>query len=285
MIDSTMRMAACAAALLMLGAAMPARAQEVHVFSEGKPFAISDDINASFAPARDERKARRPLAERQDAVAIAKAHAAAFLHCGLDESKYPPDSPASPEELNYFAKDATFIPIAGTKKIILLGEYARGKAIVDLDSHKVLTPQCPAGVRTMFWSYSTDRVVFATQAVAAINFYGASRSLWTAKFNDAQDLYYFDSTHAAGGFHKLMSLPGERVLDLLLPDNADHLWVLSQAERVDLRNPSTWLRAVSGAPSTRMDIFLRKVDLKGNVLESVEVARSVPSATAHFARE
>ena len=283
MIDFTLRALACAAAVLMLGAA-PARAQEVHVFSEGKPFQINEEINAAFAPARDERKARRPLSERHDAAAIAAAHAAAFLHCGLDESKYPPDKAAVPEELNYFARDASYIPIAGTKKIILLGEYARGKAIVDLDKHKVLTPQCPAGVRTMFWSYSTDRIVFATQAVTGINFYGASRSLWTARFNEAQDLYYFDSTHAANGFRKLMSLPDEKVLDVLLPDNTDHMWVLSQAERVDLR-PAKWMRAVAGHPASKMDIYLRKVDLHGTVLETVEVAHSVPDGTAHFVRE
>jgi hypothetical protein len=282
--DFTMRAFVCTAALMMLGAA-PARSQEVQVFSEGKPFAISEEINAAFAPARDERKARRPLSERRDALTIAAAHAAAFLHCGLNESKYPADKPAGPEELNYFAKDATYIPIAGTRKVILLGEYVRGKAIVDLDKHKVLTPQCPAGVRTMFWSYSTDRVVFATQAVTGISFHGDSRSLWTAKFNEAQDLYYYDSAHGAGGFRKLMSLPDERVMDVLLPDNTDHMWVLSQSERVDLRSPRKLMNAASGTPSIKRDFTLRKVDLKGHVLETVEVARSVPDGTAHFARE
>jgi hypothetical protein len=278
-----MRALACAALAQTLGA-MPARAQEVQVFSDGRPFAISDEINARFAPARDERKARRHLDERRDAAAIASAHNAAFLHCGLDESKYPPDHQSGAEGIHYFAKDATYIPIAGTRKIILLGEYARGKAIVDLDKHSVLTPQCPAGVRTMFWSYSTDRIVFATQAVTGITFHG-SRSLWTARFNEAQDLHYFDSTHPAGGFRKVMSLPDEKVVDILLPDNTDHMWVLSQAERMDLRNPRKLLRAISGAPATKMDFTLRKVDFKGNVLETVDVARSVPDGTAHFARE
>ncbi|MES2017205.1 MAG: hypothetical protein V4484_11975 [Pseudomonadota bacterium] len=271
-------------ALLML-AGVSAQAQEVHVYSAGKPFAISEEINAAFAPARDERKARRPLDERHDAAAIAAAHAAAFLHCGLDESKYPPAKAEAPEGINYFSRDATYIPIAGTRKAILLGEYARGKAIVDLDKHKILTPQCPAGVRTMFWSYSTDRIVFATQAVTGISFYGDSRALWTARFNEAQDLYYFDSTHANGGFRKLMSLPGEKVLDILLPDNTDHMWVLSQAERTDLRGPGKVLRAVTGHPAASMDIYLRKVDLKGAVLDTVEVARSVPDGSAQFARE
>jgi hypothetical protein len=279
-----MRVLACAGALLMLGGA-PARAQEVHVFSDGKPFPISEEINAGFAPARDERKARRHLNERSDALAIATAYTGSFLHCGMNESKYPPNKPAGPEELNYFVKDAQYIPITGTKKAILLGEYGRGKAIVDLDKHAVLTPQCPAGVRTMFWSYSTDRVVFATQAVTAISFHGDSRALWTAKFKDAQDLYYFDSAHAASGFRMLLSLPDERVVDVLLPDNTDHMWVLSQAERVDLRNPRKWLKAASGSPATKMDFILRKVDLKGAVLETVDVARSVPDGTAHFVRE
>jgi hypothetical protein len=262
----------------------PLQAQEVQVFSDGKPFAISEEINAAFAPARDERKARRHLDERKDAALIASAHETAFLHCGLDESRYPSSKLGGAEGINYFAKDATYIPIAGTRKIILLGEYARGKAIVDLDKHSVLTPQCPAGVRTMFWSYSTDRIVFATQAVTGITFHG-SRSLWTAKFNPAQDLHYFDSKHPAGGFRKLMSLPDEKVVDILLPDNTDHMWVLSQSERIDLRNPRKLLRAVSGSPAIKMDFNLRKVDFKGNVLETIEVARSVPDGTAHFARE
>lgn len=284
MTDFTMRAMAYAVALLALGAA-PARAQEVHVFSDGKPFAINEEINAAFAPARDERKARRHLNERNDAMAIAAAYAKSFLHCGMNEAKYPPDKPAGPEQLSYFAKDASYVPIAGTKKAILLGEFGRGKAIVDLDKHTLLTPQCPAGVRTMFWSYSTDRVVFATQAVTAISFYGASRALWTAKFNDAQDLYYFDSTQPANGLRKLISLPDERVVDVLLPDNTDHLWVLSQTERTDLGNPRKWLRAAAGARAIKMDFFLRKVDLNGQVLETVEVARSVPGGMAHFTRE
>ncbi|MES2315998.1 MAG: hypothetical protein V4631_00760 [Pseudomonadota bacterium] len=278
-----MRAIGCAAVVLM--GAGPALAQEVHVYSFGKPYAINEEVNASFAPARDERKARRPLAERADAGTIAAAHSAAFLHCGLSESKYPAAKVAAPEELNYFAREATYIPIPHTKKIILLGEYVRGKAIVDLDKHKVLTPQCPAGVRTMFWSYNADRVVFATQAVTGINFYGESSALWTAKFNPAQDLYYFDSTHAGNGFRKLMSLPDEKVLDVLLPDNTDHMWVLSQTERIDLRSPGKWLRAASGNASSKMDVTLRKVDLKGTVLETIDVARSVPDGTAQFARE
>ncbi len=284
MTDFTKRALACASLAVLFGATV-AQAQEVQVFSDGKPFAISDEINAAFAPARDERKTRRHLDERRDAAQIAAAHEAAFLHCGLDESKYPPEKKSGPEGVNYFAKDATFIPIAGTKKIILLGEYARGKAIVDLDKHTVLTPQCPAGVRTMFWSYSTDRVVFATQAVTAINFHGDSRSLWTAKFNDAQDLHYFDTKHAGGGFRKVMSLPDEKVVDILLPDNTDHMWVLSQSERMDLRSPTKLMRAASGSPSVKMDFTLRKVDFKGTVLSTVEVARSVAAGTAHFARE
>lgn len=283
MTDFAMRTLMCATLALLFGAT--AHAQEVQVFSDGKPFAISEEINAAFAPARDERKARRHLDERSDAAQIAAAHEAAFLHCGLDESKYPPEKKTGPEGVNYFAKDATFIPIAGTRKIILLGEYARGKAIVDLDKHSVQTPQCPAGVRTMFWSYSTDRIVFATQAVTAITFHGASRSLWTAKFNEAQDLHYFDSKHPADGFRKVMSLPDEKVVDILLPDNTDHMWVLSQAERMDLRSPRKLMRAAGGSPSTKMDFTLRKVDYKGNVLSTVEVARSVAAGTAHFARD
>ena len=284
MTDFEMRPTACAAIALLLVAA-PALAQEVHVFSGGKPFEISEEVNAAFAPARDERKARRPLAERADASTIAAAHAAAFLHCGLNESKYPSPKAAAPAELSYFVKEATYIPIAHTRKIILLGEYVRGKAIVDLDKHKVLTPQCPAGVRTMFWSYGADRIVFATQAVTGINFYGESSALWTAKFNPAQDLYYFDSTHPGIGFRKLMSLPDEKVLDVLLPDNTDHMWVLSQSERIDLRTPGKWLRAAFGQRASKMDVTLRKVDLKGAVLETIEVARSVPDGTAQFARE
>ena len=284
MADFTMRTLACASLVLLLGMA-PALAQEVQVFSDGKPFAINEEINAAFAPARDERRARRHLDERRDAAQIAAAHEAAFLHCGLDESKYPPDKKTGPEGVNYFARDATYIPIAGTRKIILLGEYARGKAIVDLDKHTVQTPQCPAGVRTMFWSYSTDRVVFATQAVTGITFHGASRSLWTAKFNEAQDLHYFDSKHPAAGFRKVLSLPDEKVVDILLPDNTDHMWVLSQSERTDLRSPRKMMQAAGGTPSVKMDFTLRKVDFKGTVLSTVEVARSVAAGTAHFARE
>ena len=283
MINSTRRLWAGLA--LMLGAAL-AVAQEVHVFSAGKPAAVSDEAaNELRGRPRDERKGRKPLSDRPDATAIAAAHAEAFLHCGLNESKYPPAKPASPAELNYFVKDATYIPIAGTRKIILLGEYARGKAIVDLDKHKIQTPQCPAGVRTMFWSFSTDRVAFATQEVHKIDFHGTSRALWTAKFKQAQDVYYFDAAHAASGFRKLMSLPDEKVLDVLLPDKAKYVWVLSQAERMDLRDPRKWIKAAAGSPVSKMDITLRKVDLHGTVLESVEIARSVPAGTAQFVRE
>lgn len=281
--NSTLRRGAVLA--LLLGAAA-ASAQEVHVFSDGKPVAVLDEAaNELRGRPRDERKGRKPLSERPDAAAIATAHAAAFLRCGLNETKYPPDKPATPEEIAYFVKEGGYIPIAGTHRIILLGEYARGKAIVDLDKHKILTPQCPAGVRTLFWSFSTDRVAFATQEVSAINFYGDSRSLWTAKFKPAQDIWYYDSVHPEGGFHKLMSLPDEKVLDMILPDKGDHVWVLSESERTDLRDPRKWLRAAAGTPATKMDITLRKVDLKGSVLETIEVARAVAAGAAHFVRE
>lgn len=283
MTDSTLR--ACAALALLLGASW-ATAQEVHVFSSGKPVAVLDEAaNELRGRPRDERKGRKPLGERADAAAIASAHAAAFLRCKLNESKYPPEKAATPEEIAYFVKDATYIPIAGTHKAILIGEYVRGKAIVDLDKHKIMTPQCPAGVRTMFWSFSTDRVAFATQEVAAINFYGDSRSLWTAKFKPAQDIFYYDSAHPEAGFHKLMSLPDERVLDMILPDKGDHVWVLSESERMDLRDPRKWLRAAAGTPATKMDINLRKVDMRGNVVETIEIGRSVAAGAAHFVRE
>lgn len=283
-IDSTRQ---AATGLLLMLCAPCVLAQEVHVFSNGKPVAVLDqDANELRGRPRDERKARKPLAERPEAAAIAAAHAAAFLRCGLNESKYPPDKPHAPEEIAYFVKDAGYIPIAGTGRMILVGEYGRGKAIVDTEHrNKILTPQCPAGVRTMFWSFSTDKVAFATQEVSAINFHGDSRLMWTAKFKPAQDIYYMDSARPEAGFVKLMSLPNEKVLDMILPDKADHVWVLSQTERMDLRDPRKWLKAVSGAPATKMDITLRKVDLKGNALETHEIARAVAGGAAHFMRE
>ena len=273
------------AAILLAGTTL-AHAQQVRVFSAGKPVPLSDElVNENRGHPRDERKPRRPLTERADAAAIAAAYTSAFLRCGLNESKYPPVKPISPEETSYFVKDATYIPIPGTHKAILLGEYSRGKAIVDLDKHTVLTPQCPAGVRTIFWSVGAQRVVFATQQVSKIDFHGASRALWTAKFGRDQDIHYVDSARADSGFKKVMSLPDEKVLDILVPDKADYLWVLSQSERTDLRDPGKWFKAASGAPATKMDITLRKVDLQGQTLEQVEIARAVPSGTAHFVRE
>jgi len=280
------KMTTALGAALLLAAAAAAHAQQVRVFSAGKPVALQDELaNENRGHPRDERKARRPLSERSDAPAIAAAYTSAFLRCGLDESKYPPAKPITPEETSYFVKDATYIPVPGTAKAILLGEYSRGKAIVDLDKHKILTPQCPAGVRTIFWSYGGERIVFATQHVNKIDFHGASRALWTAKFGREQVLHYLDSTRPDAGFKKVMSLPDEKVLDILVPDKLDYLWVLSQSERMDLRDPKKWFKAASGAPASKMDITLRKVDLQGQVLEQVEIAKSVPSGTAHFVRE
>ena len=279
-----MRAAACSALLLMLGLA-PAHAQEVQVFSEGKPFAISDEINAAFAPARDERKARKPLGERADASAIAAAYVAATLRCGVSgSSSAPADKGGGPEEL-LLVRDGAYIPIAGTRKIILLGEFARGRAIIDTDKRTVLTPQCPAGVRSMFWSYSAQRVVFAAQAVTGIDTHGAGSALWTARFAEANDVYYIDMTRAGAKFRKLYSLPDEKVLDVVLPDNTDHIWVLSQAERTNLPNPNRKVRLATITPEVKMDIYLRQIDLKGNVLDTVEVARAVPDGSAHFVRD
>lgn len=283
MMRSTCRV--CAGLALALAATLAA-AQEVHVFSGGKQVAVADEAaNSLRGHPRDERKARRPLSERVDAGTIAAAHAAAFLHCGLNEAAYPPAKPASPEEISYFINNASYLPIPGTHKLILVGEYGRGKAIVELDRHKIETPQCPAGVRTLFWSYSGERVAFATQEVSRIDFYGGSRALWTAKFKQAQDVYYLDAAHPGAPFHKVISLPDEKVLDLLLPEQADYLWVLSEAERSHLRDPRKWLQAAAGTPVTRSDITLRKVDLHGAVLESVEIAHALPAGTAHFVRE
>ncbi len=277
---------AVGAALALLLASTGVVAQEVRVYSDGRAMPVLDPAaNELRGRPRDERKARRPLSERADAGKIADAHAAAFLHCGLNEGQYPADKPHAPQEQAYFVKEASYLAIPRTRKIILLGEYARGKAIVDLDKHKIITPQCPAGVRTMFWSFAADRVVFATQEVARIDFHGGSRAMWTAKFKEAQDLWYYDSKSDAAGVRKLASLPDEKVLDVLVPDIGEFVWVLSHSNRVDLGNPRKLLRAVAGSPAETMDITLRKLDLHGAVLETVEIARAVPAGSAQFVRE
>jgi hypothetical protein len=270
---------------LMLAMAAPVSAQQVHVFSDGKPYTEVDPGNAARKPVADERKLRRPLAERPDATAIATAHAAAFLHCGFDESGWPAAKAPVPEELDYFVKDAGYIPIPGNGKIIVIGEYGRGKAVVETGKLTVVTPQCPAGVRTLFWSPAAERIVFATQHVDKLEFHGDSRALWTAKYAPAQDLHLLDAAQPEAGLHKLMSLPGEKVLDVLLPEKADHLWVLSQTDKLDLRSPRKLMRALSRDPARKMDIYLRKVDLHGRTLEQITVAKGVAAGTAHFVRQ
>ena len=270
-----------AALALTLPAA--AHAQQVHVYSDGKPFLDVDAGNASRARAPDERKARHRLADRPDALAIAAAHADAFLHCGLDESRYPPGQPPQPGELDYFVKEASYVAVPGGHRIVVVGEYGRGKAMVDTDKLAVVTPQCPAGVRTVFWSPAVERIVFATQQVEQIAFHG-SRALWTATYHPAQDLYLVEAGEA-GPMHKLLSLPKEKVLDVLVPDKADHIWVLSQTDKLDLRGAGKLLRALSRNSARKMDIFLRKVDLHGKTLEQIEVARGVAAGSANFVRE
>lgn len=270
-------------ALLMTLAAGGACAQQVQVFSEGKPVATVDTGNGTRLRGHDERAARKPLAERPEGAAIAAAHAAAFVRCGFNEKNYPAEKPITPEQRDYFVNNASYIPVAGTNKVILIGEFSRGKAIVELDKVAVLTPQCPAGVRSLFWSHDTARVIFATQQVEGIEFHGDSRAMWTAKFSEPQDLWYSDTAQPA--FRKLMSLPKERVMDVMLPDKADHVWVLSHAEKMDLRNPGKWMKAISGTPAKKMDILLRKVDLEGKTLETITVAKGVAAGSAHFVRE
>ena len=270
-------------AALLLNMAAGAQAQQVQVFSEGKPVATADQGNAARARGHNEREARRPLGDRPEGPAVAAAHAAAFVRCGLDEANYPPEKAMTPEERDYFVRNASYIPVAGTSKIILIGEFSRGKAVLDLANMAVLTPQCPAGVRSLFWSHDTGRIMFATQQVEKINFHGDSRALWTATFKEPQDVWYSDNAHP--GFRKLMSLPKERVLDIMLPDKADHVFVLSHTEKMDLRNPKKMLQALSGAPAKKMDIVLRKVDLQGKTVETIIVAKDVATGSAHFVRD
>ncbi len=267
----------------LLAAASAVHGQQVQVFSEGKPIATVDEGNGTRLRGHDERASRRPLADRSEGPAIAAAHAAAFVRCGLNEAAYPAEKPITPAERDYFVNNASYIPIAGTNKIILIGEFSRGKAVVDLDKLAVLTPQCPAGVRSLFWSHDTSRIIFATQQVEKIDFHGSSRALWTAKFKEPQDVWYSDSAHPA--FRKLISLPKERVLDVLLPDKADHVFVLSYTEKIDLRNPKKMWQAVTGSPVKKMNIQLRKVDLQGNVLDTIPVASGVASGSAQFVRQ
>lgn len=269
--------------LLVMSAAAGTQAQQVQVFSEGKPVAIADENNAGRARGHNERASRKPLSDRPEGPAIAVAHAAAFVRCGLDEAQYPAEKAITPEERAYFVKNASYIHIAGTNRIILIGEFSRGKAIVDLDKMAVLTPQCPAGVRSLFWSHDTSRMIFATQQVDKITFHGNSRALWTAAFKEPQDVWYGDSAHRE--FRKLISLPKERVLDVMLPDKADHVFLLSHTEQLDLRNPKRMLQAVSGTPAKKMTILLRKVDLQGTVLETTIVAKDVATGSAQFVRE
>ena len=269
-------------ALLWAGGA--AQAQQVHVFSDGKPFAAVDAANAARPCAPDERKARRPLAERADARAIAAAHAAAFLHCGLDEAAYPPPEAPGPEQLDYAVNSGSYVPLPGSEAVILLGEFDRGKAVVDGATHAVFTPQCPAGVRTLFWSPNGAHIVFATQHVRAIEFHGHSQALWTARHDPAQDLFLMDPAHPQAAMRKIVSLPDEKVLDLLVPDSGEQLWILSGRESLDLGNPRKWWRAIARDPARKMDIVLRRVDLQGNTLERIAVASAVPSGAAQFAR-
>lgn len=273
------------AALVMLAFAGGAHGQQVHVFSDGKPYPEVDAANAARARAPDERKARRPLAERPDALGIASAHAAAFLQCRLDETHYPPAEVPAREQLDYFVKVGSFVPIPDSGKLILLGEFERGKAVVESANFAILTPQCPAGVRTVFWSHDARRVVFATQHVNRIAFHGDSRALWTASHDPAQDLFIMDSAHPETPMRKWFSLPTEKVLDVLVPDGGDHLWVLSGSEKLDLRSPKKWWRAISRDPARKMDIVLRRVDLQGKTLEQITVARGVAAGAAQFVRE
>jgi hypothetical protein len=281
--DFIHRYSLCAGLLLLSAGA--ATAQQVHVFSDGKPYLEVDPGNAARPRAADERKARRPLSERADALGIASAHAAAFLHCGLDESPYPPEQAPAREQLDYFVKAGSYVPIPGTEKIIVLGEFERGKAVVDVAKFAVLTPQCPAGVRTLFWSHNAERVVFATQHVDKMAFHGNSRALWTARYHPAQDLFLMDAAHPEAPMRKFMSLADEKVLDVLVPDNGDALWILSGREKVDLRNPKKWWRAIARDPARKMDIFLRKVDFQGKPLEQHTVAAGVAAGAALFVRE
>jgi hypothetical protein len=270
-----------ALAALLLTAAGALQAQQVQVFSEGKPVATVDEGNGTRLRAHDERDSRKPLGHRPEGPAIAAAHAAAFVRCGLNEAAYPPDKGITPEEKDYFVRNASYVPITGTNKIILIGEFSRGKAVVDLDKLAVLTPQCPAGVRSLFWSHDTSRIIFATQHVEKIAFHGDSRALWTAKFKEPQEVWYGDS--AQPGLRKLMILPKERVLDVMFSD--EHIFVLSQSDKTDLRNPRKIWQAVTGKPAMKMDILLRKVDAHGKILDTITVATGVASGSAQFVRE
>jgi hypothetical protein len=267
----------------LLGAIGSTYAQQVQVFSDGKPVATVDEGNGTRLRAHDERAAKKPLGERPEGPAIAAAHAAAFVRCGFNEDAYPTEKPMTPEERDYFVRNASYIPVAGTSKIILIGEFSRGKAVVDLDKLAVLTPQCPAGVRSLFWSHDTSRIIFATQEVEKIAFHGDSRALWTAAFKEPQDVWISEGGNP--GFRKLMSLPKERVLDVMLPDKADYIFVLSQTEKTDLRNPGKLWQALQGTPARKMDIVLRKVDLQGKIIDTISVATGVAAGSAQFVRQ
>jgi hypothetical protein len=271
------------AILALALAAGSAFGQQVQVFSDGKPIATVDEGNGSRLRAHNDSEGRKPLATLAQAQAIANAHAAAFLHCGLNEASYPPEKPLTPEERDYFVKNSNYVPIAGGNTIILIDEYARGKAVVDLDKMSVITPQCPAGVRSLFWSRDTERIVFASLHVTGITFHGNSRALWTAAFQEPQEVWYSDSKHRA--FRKLMNLPKERVLDVMLPDQADHFFVLSQTDKLDLRGVRKLWQAVTGSPARKVDILLRKVDLQGKTLETITVAQGVAGGSALFMRD
>jgi hypothetical protein len=273
------------AGMLALLGAQDTFAQHVQVFSDGKPVAVADAANAGRARIKDERRARRPLAERPDALAIAKAHAAAVLRCGLDESKYPPEQAPTPEELAYFAGHNSYLPVAGSRDIMVVGEYLRGKVVVDPDSLTVHTPQCPAGVAAMYWSASGNHVVFTTQPVTQMAFPGGSRLLWTATYGKMQDIWHYQPGADGKRFHKLVSLPNEKVTDMFVPDSGDALWVLSYTEQSAWRAPRTWLRAIRGKPARQRNIVLRQIDGKGNVISMIPVASGVLNGHAHFVRQ
>lgn len=279
MLNILVRGALCAALAMQC-----AQAQQVQVFSGGKAVPVADSGNASRPRIPDEHTGRRPLAERPDATAIAKAHATSTVRCGLDEKNYPAEQAPSPEELAYFGSHTSYMPVVNSKDILLIGQYLRGQAVIEPEPLKVHTPQCPAGVGAMYWSVGATRVMFATQPVSAVNFHG-SRALWSAKFGKVQDVWQYRSGAAGQRFHKLISLPNEKVVDMFVPVEGDSVWLLSQTEKLDLRHPRTWLKAVSGTPARQMDIILRQVDGSGAVVTTIPVASGVATGFAHFIRE
>jgi len=230
----------------------------------------------------DELVLARPLGSMPEAGRVGSAYWSSFHQCGVNDEQQVV-AITSDSLVDGIVNASQAVPLVGKNALLVVGQFRKSGAIIGLDDFKVYTPQCPAGIAALFWSYPATRILAVAKQVKRVKIHGASPA-WETETGTDQSIYYYDVS-GDFGFRKLLSLSDEVVMDAYVAADKDEILILTKSERRNLLNPPNWLPALAGHPPTKSDIIIRRLGRDGAVLSKAIIEKSVQNGSAGFYRQ